>query len=111
LTVIRLAQTHADDRDHALGAAAWAVLPATAVTILVGLGVALIGRRPGLEGIADLAVVTACGALTTGLAAVTVLPAIAVRYGSREEAIDDLSIDEPHGDAVPDEPMELSSHA
>jgi hypothetical protein len=74
------------------------------------VGVALFGSRAGLESVADLAVVTACGALTMGLVAVVVLPAIAARYGSREESIEDLSIDDLFvDDAVLDEPARAGS--
>ncbi len=96
LTAVRLARTRVDEPPDRveLGAAVGSALPATALTVLVALGVALLGGRAGLEAIADLAVVIAGGALTTGLVAAVVLPAIAARYGARQEAVEDLSFDD-----------------
>ncbi|MGL5816256.1 MAG: efflux RND transporter permease subunit [Phycicoccus sp.] len=71
-----------------------AVLPGTALTVLTALAVAALGPRPGLEAVHDLAVVLTGGALTAGLVAVLVLPAVALRYGRREEPVGDLSFDE-----------------
>ncbi len=48
----------------------------------------------GLEAILHLALVVAGGAVTTGLVALVVLPAVAVRYGERLEAVEDLSFDD-----------------
>ena len=108
LTVTRLARPHADRAAEpgVVGSPAGAVLPAAALTFLVGLGVALLGDRAGLEAITDLAIVTACGAVTTGIASAVVLPAIASRYGSREEPADD-----PYHDAAIYEPAAVGSHA
>ena len=95
LTVVRVAADHRDDpANGAVLAATGAALPATALTALAGLGVALLGSRAGLEGITDLAVVTTGGALTTGIVAAVVLPAVAARYVGREEAVDDLAFDD-----------------
>lgn len=98
LTVVRVPAEHADDPARgAMLAATGAALPATALTVLAGLaglGVALFGGRAGLEGIVDLAVVTIGGALTTGLVAAVVLPAVAARYGARVEEVADLSLDD-----------------
>lgn len=95
LTVARVPADHADDPARgAMLAATGSALPATALTGLVALAVALFGGRAGLEGIAHLAVVTAGGALTTGVVAVVVLPAVAARYGSRAEAVEELSLDD-----------------
>lgn len=95
LTVARVPADHADDpAGHATLAATGAALPATAMTALVGLAVAVFGGRAGLEGIADLAVVVTGGALTTGLVAVVVLPAVAARYGNRVESVEELSFDD-----------------
>ena len=97
LTVIRLARARADrvGENGGPGSTAGAVLPAAALTFLVGVGVALLGDRAGLEAVTDLAIVTAGGALTTGIVSAVVLPAIAARYGGREEPLDDPSYDAP----------------
>ena len=94
LTVVRVARARADDPDETAGAALGAVLPSTVLLVLVGVGVALLGGRAGLEALSDLAVVVAGGALTTGLVSVLVLPAVATRYGSREEPVEDFAFDE-----------------
>ena len=108
LTVIRLARARADraTENGTLASTAGAVLPAAALTFLVGLGVALLGDRAGLEALTDLAIVMAGGALTTGIVSTVVLPAIAARYGSREEAPDD-----PSYQAAIYEPVGVGSHA
>jgi hypothetical protein len=96
LTVVRVTRARADDPDDAevLGAATEAVVPGAVLTFLVALGVAIFGGRAGLEGIADLALVTAGGALTTGIVGVLVLPAIAARYRGREEDLEDFAFDD-----------------
>ena len=108
LTVIGLARGHSDrageNGDRASAAAA--VLPAAVLILLVGVGVALLGDRAGLEAVTDLAVVAAGGALTTGIVSAVVLPAIAARYGSREEFADGPSYDAPVY-----EPVGMGSHA
>lgn len=95
LTVVRVARAGADGPDDTAPAAAAAtVLPATALTVLVGLGTMALGAGPGTEALWDLAVVVTGGALTTGLVALLVLPAVSARYGGREEAVEDFSFDE-----------------
>ncbi|WP_377643206.1 efflux RND transporter permease subunit [Oryzobacter terrae] len=95
LTVVRVTRARADDpSDTARGAAGEAVLPASVLTLLVGLGVVLLGARAGLEALSGLAVVVVGGAMTTGLVALVVLPAVAARYSGREEAVEDFSFDE-----------------
>ena len=93
LTVLRATRSGDEDRRH-LDVAAGAVLPATALTLVVGLGVTVLGGGAGLEAILHLALVVAGGAVTTGLVALVVLPAVAVRYGERLEAVEDLSFDD-----------------
>ncbi|MFQ6171701.1 efflux RND transporter permease subunit [Oryzobacter sp. R7] len=93
LTVVRVARARADD-PGTTAAVAGAVLPATALTVLVGGGLAVLGGGAGLEVLWDLAVVVVGGALTSGLVAVVVLPAVAARYGGREEAVEDFAFDE-----------------
>lgn len=95
LTVVRVTRAGADGPDDTAPAAAVAtVLPATVLTLLAGLGTLALGAGPGREALWDLAVVVTGGALTTGLVALLVLPAVAARYGSREEAVEDFSFDE-----------------
>lgn len=96
LTVIGVARALADDLEDGavLRAAMAAVLPATVLTLLVGTAVALLGARPGLEALSQLGLVTAGGALTTGLVSLVVLPAVAARYGGRDEPLQDLTFDD-----------------
>jgi nickel/cobalt tolerance cation efflux system protein len=96
LTVVRVARARADDPDDptVAGAATGAVLPSAVLTLLVGLGGVVLGTRVGLEALSDVAVVLAGGAVTTALVSLVVLPAVAARYGSREEAVEDFSFDE-----------------
>lgn len=96
LTVTGDGRALADDLDDdaVLRAATASVLPATVLTLLTGLAVALLGTRPGLEGVAHLGLVMVGGALTTGAVSFVLLPAIAARYGGREEAVQDLSFDD-----------------
>ena len=96
LTVVRITRARADDPDDTgvLSAATEAVVPGAVLTFVVALGVALLGGRAGLEGIAELAIVTAGGAITTGLVGVVVLPAIASRYRGREEDLEDFAFDD-----------------
>ena len=96
LTVVRVTRARADDPDDAevLGAATEAVVPGALLIFLVALGVALLGGRAGLEAVTDLALVTAGGALTTGIVGAVVLPAIAARYRGREEDLGDFALDD-----------------
>ena len=96
LTVVGVGRARADDLgdDAVLRAATAAVLPATVLTFLVGVGVALVGARPGLEALGHLGLVTAGGAITAGIVSLLVLPAVAARYGGREEPMQDLTFDD-----------------
>ncbi len=95
LTAVGVGRARADDPgdDPVLRAATAAVLPATVLT-LVGVGVALVGARPGLEALGHLGLVTAGGAITAGIVSLLVLPAVAARYGGREEPTQDLTLDD-----------------
>jgi hypothetical protein len=96
LTVAGVVRARADDRgdDAVLPAVTAAVLPATVLTLLLGVGVALVGARPGLEALSHLGLVTAGGAITAGLVSLLVLPAVSARYGGREEPLQDLTFDD-----------------
>ena len=96
LTVLGVARARADEvgDDAVLRAAAGAVLPAIGLTLLLGAGLALAGGRPGLEALTDLGLVLAGGALTAAIVALVVLPAVAARYGDRDEPLQDLSFDD-----------------
>ncbi|HZH19478.1 MAG TPA: efflux RND transporter permease subunit [Geodermatophilus sp.] len=96
LTVVAVGRTRADDLEDGavLRAVIPAVFPATVLTFLVGVGVALVGARPGLEALGHLGLVTAGGAITAGIVSLVVLPAVAARYGGREEPLQDLTYDE-----------------
>ncbi|KGN30667.1 hypothetical protein N802_06325 [Knoellia sinensis KCTC 19936] len=107
LSVVRLARAPSVEPVDALAAAPRSVVPATVITVLAGLGVALLGARPGLESVRDMAVVVASGALTMGVVSVLVFPALAVRYGSHEEAVEDYAFD----DASLYGPVGAGSHA
>src|SRR5687767_15491186 len=95
LTVVGVGRARADDigDDPVPRAATAAVLPAMVLT-LVGVGVALVGARPGLEALGHLGLVTAGGAITAGIVSLLVLPAVAARYGGREEPVQDLTLDD-----------------
>ena len=95
LTVCRSLRVGSTDPGAvATATAAGAVLPASILTFVVGIGVALLGGRAGLEELHGVAVVVAGGALTTGLVALLILPAVAVRYGGRVESLEDFSFDD-----------------
>ena len=97
LTVLAVSRARADDLeddDSALRTVAAAVLPATGLVLLLGVGVALVGARPGLEALGHLGLVTAGGAITAGIVSLLVLPAVAARYGGREEPLQDLTADD-----------------
>lgn len=96
LTVVGVTRARADDSDDAevLRAATEAVAPSAVLTFLVAIGVALISDRAGLETVYDLALVTAGGALTTGIVGAVVLPAIATRYRGHEEDLEDFAFDD-----------------
>jgi multidrug efflux pump subunit AcrB len=95
LTVAGVVRARGDARrNDAVLPAVTAVLPATVLTLLLGVGVALVGARPGLEAISHLGLVTAGGAITAGLVALLVLPAVSTRYGGREEPLQDLTFDD-----------------
>jgi len=95
LTVCRPARVGDEEPGPAaLATATGAVLPATMLTILTALGVAVLGSRAGLESLHDAALVVAGGAVTSALVALFLLPAIASRYGGREESTEDFSFDD-----------------
>ena len=95
LTVVGVDRACAEDLedDAILRAATAAVLPATVLTLLAGVGVALVGARPGLEALGHLGIVMAGGAITAGIVSLLVLPAVAARYGGRGESMHDLAFD------------------
>lgn len=108
LTVVGVARARVDDLgDDPVLRTTTAVLPATALTFVVGVGVALVGGRPGLEALGHLGLVTAGGALTAGIVALVLLPAVATRYGGREEPVQDLTFD----DAALFGPVRVGTHA
>ncbi|HYO34338.1 MAG TPA: efflux RND transporter permease subunit [Nocardioidaceae bacterium] len=109
LTVVGIGRESTNDQrdDAALRAVMVAVLPATVLTFLVGVGVALVGARPGLEALGHLGLVTAGGAITSGIVSLLVLPAVTARYGGREEALEDLTPD----DMARFGPAQVGAHA
>ncbi len=109
LTVLGLGHGLPDNRedDAVRRAATAAVLPATVITFLTGVGVALTGARPGLEALGHLGIVVAGGAVTAAVVALLVLPAVVARYGSREEPLHDLVFD----DLALFDPVKAGTHA
>lgn len=71
------------------------LLVCTAVA-LPAIGLIILGARPGLEAIRDLAVVMLGGAVTTAIVALLVTPVAYARFGRRNEDAADLRIDVPN---------------